>query len=609
MRRRAAALLLALTALASIARAQDPAALLPDDTFLYVELDAGAFERGLRQLDVVKILSNPGFREFFTPAFRKLQIDPADPAASILERLQVKEWLAGRAAVGVRGLTVAFEKRKRTTFTARKPIGVAVFHELLGALLGELLSDGARAQVGVRLDLDFAAVVEPGPRLSEQIRAFLRAPPFEVRRRAVQMGDRQLLHLSFPPLQLADKVYYEPQVYLHIGEKRVLAASDPKVLASMLAGGPPDSLSRSPHFAPVRERMTGGERVVFGWLDARRTLEIFAKFVPPVLTDLARRHGLASLRGAGVGVSITEGGVRESFGIALDGQPKGIWKLLDAFPGGMRSIEIAPRNTGALIGLKFDFQVFLKRVREVAEELAPGNGEEIEREFAESLSRIGFDLRKEVEPAFGDEIGLLLFKPEGIEPDWVFGVDLRDEQACRAILAKVRGMAEGWAEFKDIELDGGLKAVEVSSGFPGGSGVYAIARGHLFASSQKRLLLDAARKWGREGEKTLAKDSEVFRRALRGATGGEKENLIALSYLDLRSTLPDILGFWPVEMQLEDMLDLDNAPDPTHLFSELSGVAIAVRRDAHGVTVDFFSPVGVVWALPALLYARIAEWR
>ena len=107
-------------------------------------------------------------------------------------------------------------------------------------------------------------------------------------------------------------------------------ASTKSGMASALAGGPRASLANSPRLAAARKRMTGGHRVLFAYADLEFLVDVFKKLIPPIVYDMNEINGLASLKGLGLGVSITEGGIRESVGIIFDGNPKGVWTVLDA---------------------------------------------------------------------------------------------------------------------------------------------------------------------------------------------------------------------------------------------------------------------------------------
>jgi hypothetical protein len=595
--------------LAPFARADEPAVLMPGDTFLYLEADAVALEKGIRELDVAKTLADPKFRGFFLPGMRKLELDPSDPAGSFVKKLGLREWLAGRAAVGVRGLSVAFGERPRATYTPDNPVGAAFFHELFGALLTGVLSERQRGGLAVRLDIDFTAVLEPGPKLEAWLKGLLANPPFELKRRVVQIGDHELLHLSFPAIALPERgAYYAPQFYLRVGKKRWLAASDAKVLVRMLDGPVEQSLSKAPRFQAVRDRLTTGNRVIFAYLDARRAMRMFARFVPPVLTDLLEQHGLASMVGAGLGVSFVEGGVRESFGVALDGEPRGVWKVLDAFPPGLRSVEIAPKDALAVGGLKLDLGLLVQRLKEVGNAAAPGTGDALEQRIRKALTDNEMDADAFLK-AFGDEMGLFVLPPAGMTPDWAFSRDLRDLEAAATTIAKLKATLGFFdVAFPEAEIEPGLKGFRVAGAWLGDQPWGVTAKKHLFLASRREVLVDILNKWGTKDEPTL-RDNEQFARTMRGLNGVRVDELVFLAYVDLRNGLPLAASMLPfmAPRDLEEFVDLDHMPDLTHLTARLAGAAAGLRREKHGVTIDLYSPFGAVIIAP--LITPKALWK
>jgi len=597
MRRTVACLLL----LASLSHAQDPAALFGEDTFCYVELDAAALEKGFAGLDIAKIIADPKFRDFFMPGFRRFELDPADPIGTILKRLGIREWVAGRVALGLRDLKVAACERPANIYTPSEPVGIAIVHELVGELLAELLKRGELGRAtAAKLEMDFAAVLEPGPKLKKVLVGFLNNPPFDLKKRVVQLGERELLHLAFPPIALTEKIHYEPHFYLAIGEQRWLLATNAQVLAKMLDGGPRASLAGSPNFARARERHTGsGLRLAYCWLDAPRAIQVFSRLLSKRMAELLEKSGVKSVLGAGAGVSFVEGGIRESFGVLLEEKRQGIWSMLDAFPPGLRSIEIAPPETRALFGFKFDLRIFDRRFKQIAAVLG-------EKEFSlaeEIADAVDLDAEKDIEPAFGDEIGLMLFAPKkkGPTPDWVFGLDLRDTEAFGRILESIKKNLRGFVKFPESPLDENRMAFRIA-----GAGIEdpwcIVAKRHFFCVSRKELLLEVLDKWGVEGRKTLARDSATFARTLRGLATGKK-NIFGLWYVDLKSGLPDLLQMFPVGLprDFRGFVDEERRPDPAVLFERLAGAAAAISVDPHGVRFDVYSPVGAITLAPLWL--------
>ena len=319
----------------------------------------------------------------------------------------------------------------------------------------------------------------------------------------------------------------------------------------------------------------------------------------------------ASVRGAGAGVSFTEGGIRESAGILLDGDPKGVWKLLDGFPGGLRAIELAPPDTRILFSFKAHLRTLDQRAAELAKELPAANTQKVRDAIREICEIADLDCEKDVLPAAGDEMRVMIFQPKaGMIPDWVFGLDYEDEAAFRRLLASVKKAVGFFAKFPEVDLGNERKGFRIEAGLPDAP-VGLVEKKRMYIASRKQLLLDAFDKWGAERSKSLAKDSPVFRRTLRGLTGGSKDEIVALAYGDLRHGLPLAMGMLPAVFPrwLEDYVDMDNMPDPAVLFDRLAGVAISLRAGKRGITIDTYSPVGVATIGPLLLFRAVEEWK
>ncbi len=614
MKRLATALCALLLAAAPVlAQERGVAALLPGDTFLYVEADAGALMEGLPGLDLLRLLGSPAYRDFLRPGLERAGLDAEDPVAALLAHLPVRQYLHGKLAFGLRGFTVRLVDPDGTAETLvvspDRPVDAALLYRVLGRTMRwERL--GVDGTIDVRPD--FMLVAEPGPLGRQMLHAMLQDAGSDIRSDAVQIGGHSLTRLRASE-RLDAQVRLDLEVYADLRGDRWIFATDPEALVKALAGGPRDSLADSPRCGAVRARMTGGRPALFAFVDVAAALRMAERFVPPIVAESMAMSGLASLRGAGFGLSLGEGGVRESFGLVLDGEPKGVWRLLDCMPGGLRSLEISPPEAIAVVGAKFDLKLLVERLEETVKALMPGN-EEIIREGARDLLRGSpLDLEKDLLPAFGDEIGLILFPPPPGSmmpvPGWVLGLEVRDEAAFGRMLDLAKAAIEGQKSlgirFAPLKLEGGIDAFQTFAMLPMAPPVFAVHRGHFFGASDKDLLHRVLTVWGAEGSKSLSRDGEVFGKVLKGLNGGERENVALLAYLDVRNTLPialaNTIGRLP-----PGYVDLAHTPDFEELAGHLSGVAIGLRRDGQGITLDAFSPVGAV--IPAAILG-VAETR
>ncbi|MHC5032452.1 MAG: PDZ domain-containing protein [Planctomycetota bacterium] len=600
---------LALCALPAVAQ-EDPAALMPADAMVYLELDAAAVEKGLPELGLVKLLTDPRLRPFFQPTFDRLGLDQEQPVASLLEMLPVKQFLAGKAAVGVAGMTFRLKPKegKETVIhlSRDKPLDARAAHVVAGLALREEWDDDFEPDE-VSFSSDTLVFLEPGPALKALVLNFLANPPIPINRSKVNIGEREVERLVAP--MLGPTV----EVFAYLGEKRWLIATSRKLMADALAGGPRSSLANSPSHRSIRTRMTGGQGVLFGYADLQPLMKILSKLIPPIIVESSEITGLSSLRGLGFGISITEGGLRESVGVILDGDPKGAWKLLDAFPGGLHALEWAPPGAMAAVGMKFDAQLLVQRWREVAAEVVPGNEGLLEHALDGVFRRdLGWDFKQDVLPALGDEIGVFVFPPAmgGMIPDVVIGVDFSNEEVFRKMLERIKTLAAatGQVRFQPVQVTETIEGFQVFAPLPMQL-TFAVAKGHLFGASNPQLLQKVLTEWGAEGAPSLLKDGPVFAQTLRGLNGGSNGNLVALGYLNLRKSLPMAYTMLPMMMggaQLpKEWVDVTKVPDLQRMASHVSGAAVGLRRDGDGITLDAFSPAGLL--IPATAYTIYEE--
>ena len=74
--------------------------------------------------------------------------------------------------------------------------------------------------------------------------------------------------------------------------------------------------------------------------------------VAPIIMQEAEILGLTSVRGYGMAISMSHGGVRESSAFVFDGRPRGLFSLLDAMPGGLQTDDIAPGSTAGSASMR-----------------------------------------------------------------------------------------------------------------------------------------------------------------------------------------------------------------------------------------------------------------
>lgn len=606
-------------ALACPASAQQdsPAAAMPADVFSYLELDAGALDRGLHQLDLVGLLEDPEFYDFFAPLFAQLGADPARPIDSLFERAPIQAYLAGHAAIGLRGFRAWVERpdgsETRVVFGPDSPIDARALLDIAGLFASahldqEMGREWQPEHLKYEIGIDAIAVLEPGPALRQLVHdALANAAPWGpiAAIHADEVAGRPVTHISFD-LERTQGVVTD--LYADLSGERWLLATTVEGFTAAAALDPAASLASRADFVQVHQRMTSGDPVVFGYTNAQMEVAILRNFLPPILGEAAGILGLDSYRGSGFALSMTEGGVRESFGCVLDGAPGGVFRLLEAMPGGIEMTTRAPAGAAGLISVKFDPAVLFDRCVGLLDELLPGTGARLSAMAAAGAAAAGFDLRGELLDVLGDEISLVSFPPAmALTPDWLLAVDVKDEAAAARLLAKLQGImrAEGApVQFVATTLEGGVAAQSVKiQDFPLLPPVLAITHGRLLLGSSAGIVAKAANQWGSDPAATMAANP-VFQRTMRGLAGGDTSNLALLAYLDLRQVAPPVLGM-TLGMAPAEFVDVAAAPEIPAFAAHLGGVAMALRNDGHGLTLDTFSPLGVM--IPAVIAGVAAQ--
>jgi hypothetical protein len=583
-----AALVAATAARAPAQERIDPASNMPAETIAYAEADGGAAVQGFAELDIVRLVFAEEFKSFFSPMLEKIPASPAEMTKP------VTEWIAGQAAVGLSGVSLRLRKFdgswERVRITGDKPIDGKLFHRILRSNWTQFPGPS------MIVDFEGVAVVEPGPAMKAALDAFLESPPGAFTHKFVQRGARQILQIQFEPF-VEEGLWFAPEFHADMTGDRWVIATSAKLLAKATAKERRASLAEDPQFAAARNRHTSGRRVAFAYGNFRRVLEIAKPLLPPAGLDILELDGIASIRAFSFGMSVVEGGVRESYGIALDENPKGFWRLLDALPPGLEMIDKIPPRAAGLVGLKFDLELFMTRFEEVVGDLFPGYEKAVRGAWARAVLAAGIDLDQEVVPAYGDEFAISLFPPAaaGIPvPDFVTVFKLRDTQAFGRLVDKFRVLASQDDIFRveDYEFKDGGKGWRVTARGMPYLPVYRIHEGKFVGSSNATVMRHMLANWAKP-PKSLRNDSEVFKKVMRGLNGGETDSLVALVYGDIRAYLPLLVGFAAGTGVLpKELFKTNPMPDLKKMAQGVSGFALGIRRDKQGIALDIFSPTG-----------------
>jgi len=585
---------------------QGPAAArFPADTFLYLGVDAGALVKGLPQLDLAQLFANPDFRDFFLPLFQRIGADPDDPVGSLMNKLPIGQFLDGQAAIGLRGFRLKIAKadgsETRLEVLPGHPVDARTFFQVMGLVTSLEMAGGVDLDdLQIEMGLDAMLVLDPGPMTVQNVHFVLKHPERlggmirEVRQEG--LAGRNITHILFNPLATQGIL---TDLYADLEGPRWIVATNAETFQEMAKLAPADSLAAAPDFADLHQRLCPGHPLLFAFSDSAEQLALLENFVPPILTQALDLAGATSYRGSGLAVSLTEGGVHESLGLLLDGRPDGIWTLLDGLPGGIPTARKAPAGTAALLTFKLDPELLFGRFVELTGTLLPGVESQLEPLAAAGMKQAGLDLRADVFEALGDEADLILFAPAMIAapPDWVLLVKVKNEERAAGLLDKMEAMmgrTGARIEFRPTEIGDGIPARRILlKGVPILPPTLAIHHGWMVCASRPNLITEAVDQWGSDPKATLAGGSEAFQKTLRGLAGGESGNISLLAWLNLREFVP--LAFTAAAGMIPPQFaDAGYAPGPDEIAPYFSGAAIAVRHDNRAVTLDTFSPFGVL---------------
>ncbi len=583
--------------LAGLARAQEPsvAELCPSDTFLFLEVDSGALMRGVPQLDLVRLVQDPTMRAFLAPSLKQIGMTGEKPVEEFLARLKVADWLKGRAAIAVRGFSVTTRDgggaETTTKVSPAHPLGADLLLRVLGAVTARQTGlQRGEARVTVTFALDALVLVEPGPAGKALAEGFLES----ARKESFDVAGRKGARYHFGSMSM-EGVGAQLDLFGIAEGERWIFATERKTLESALSRDRRASLMGAPGFATARDRVTCGERLLFLHADVAAMLKMFRGAVPPLAAELLEKSGVASLRGVALGVSIVEGGVRESVGLLFDGKPAGALRLLEALPGGFETLSLAPHNASAFVGVKFDAGILVERFRELLATLLPGVDQQLDAGL-DALSReVELNLRETILPAFGDELALFVHPPQGLMslPDWVVTLKVRDAAKFQQLVDSALREVEGQGVRVNREVP--ERAADFALAFPGVpmlNPVCALREGRFLAASNTRTLKAFLEAPKADGFKRLAGDSAVFPKVMRGLTGGGTERLVALAFLDLKQLVP--LAQVGLMFAPENLVDRSQSPDAGLMSGFFTGIAIGVQRDGDALTIDTFSPVGLL---------------
>ncbi len=566
---------------------------LPSETFVYASFDAKALDRGIRDLDLAALLRESEVSTFLNPLFESVPgVDPKDPVASLLAQSPVSEWLEGEVAFGIAGVEISFggPDAKPMRVSPEHPVSAWLFHQITSV---KDLSDGKGNGREVWVSLDGALAITPGPALREHVKQFLASPPQHLAISHESVGGRDATVLT-----VTGPNGIHGRAWADLSGPRWCISGSKRTLEAAMHGSRQDSLASSASYRNFKGRVAPGPTAAFVMLDLKRAAGIVESCVPPIALEEMRILGLDGVRGLGLGISFVEGGVRESALIALDGEPRGLLAPLNSLGGGFPSLDAAPDRTAFFVGLRFDPERLVSEVREAAKQLAPNASGMVDEHLGHA--KIGsLDLMADVVPAFGSEVSLALAAPKtGIIPDAVFVLELRDVERFNKLLDQVKAQtgSEG-VEIRPLPLANGREGFSVM--VPGApvQPAFAIVGKRLIGAVSGPGLKSYLAKSTSDAD-TLKSDAGLasLRRAFAGTN---PESAAFWMYLDLKKSLPVVYeALTPMVPALiqESGAPLDAAQLPLAetVAAHLRSIALAVHCDGGGISIDCFSPTGMI---------------
>lgn len=566
---------------------------LPAETFFYASVDAAAFERGIRNLDLANLLRDAEVAAFLHPLMASLAeegIDPEDPIGSMLARAPTAAWLKGAASFGIAGFEFTLGNAGETTFrvSPEHPVSARLAHRMID------IENGDGTTGGTRFAVDALLSCEPGDELRTMVREFLAAPPSEFTVTTTRMAKKEItvVDIAFPDGK-------STRVYADLAGEKWIFGGTAHSFEAAISGGRQDSLARSRSYQNFHRRLTAGENALFMMFDAKRVLAMFRSFVPPILLEEAEILGIDTLRGIGLGLSFAEGGVRESLLVGFDGAPRGVFAPLAAFSGGFATLDAAPANTAFFAGLKLDLKKLVDSLEAESAVLLPNDAKLVGNSLAEV--QIGsFSLLNDLVPTFGDEISLALGPSNNpIVPDALFTLELRDPARFQKVLDYARSAgAEQGVELRPLPLADGREAFSlIVQGAPFQPAFVVDGNRLIGAISGYALRSAIARNQGKATD-SLADDPGLA--SLRRAMAGCSPKAAALwLHLDLSKVLPSLYEMGAVALPgliAEEGLPLDAAQLPLAetITPYLKSIALAIHCDEGGLSIDAFSPMGLL---------------
>ena len=582
--------------------AQSLADRFPADALVYFHADTTKLVDGAMSLDLVKLLDEPQVRDFLKPLGEAVPVD-GEGLRRVIDSVPWRRFVNGAVEFAVRGVHIELDGQGFDVSPAH-PISARTLNRLIGA--STRYADGSKPNVSV--SLDFVAAIDVGEGFPQFFDEHLKEAHHlgvDISSEPCKVAGRDALKIVIAPHQ-----EMPGQTVLLVKDgKRWWFGGSQSTLEQCLGAGTHDTLASAPAWRAFQAQVTAGDPALVAWFDVANAGRIFANCVPPIAKEECDLFGLSCVESFGYASSYVEGGVRDTFALTYNGAPTGFLSLLDCCDGGFKFLKTAPADTGLYIGARVDLAAFVEKLAKVTEELFPGSGAAFDKGLVHANHELGMDLRKELLPAFGNEIGLYLIPPGrgSMLPDGMVLLRIGDRQQFEKVLE--RGFTEasknGGIAFNEMKsLPEGVKGWTVVIPDAPIQPAMAIS-GDTLCIAKDPLALKSALKSLKAGAGKSAADNESLQRGLTGATGAKTaDGLSLLVFLDLKRAVELSYGFVPMvagQMQqaTDGKLDPANLPEPDVISRHFSALVIAGKSDAKGLTLSTFTPTGVLPLLAA----------
>jgi hypothetical protein len=521
----------------------------------------------------------------------------------MLRSSPVLDNIDGRFELAIRGCTVEIDGQ-RFEVSPDQPLQAGLLNKLVGFAMSLA---GARQGGGVLPDfsisLDFLLAVDVGPgftELEDWLRNGLQDSGAHFKRSTSEVAGHQVEKLSVafvPELPVVNS-----HLYLAKQKGTWLISGNEKTLASALTGSSP-SLADSKSFRNLTDLTSSERPALMAYFNVHQLCSMFHRLVPPIVLEELDVFGLTSVDALGFASSFVEGGVRDSLALSFRNPPKGILGLLNSSQQGMQFLARAPAETGIYLGLSCSPQEMLAESETLLDSLIPGSGRSLQAVFNEIHQQFGLDLRKDLLPAFGREVGLYVTAPGegGFLPEAMLMVEVDRRESFQTLIdhglmaASQHGMPVSEVNALPEGCQGWVVKIPDSPVQP----AIALTDQMLVVAMNALALKTQLREMSKGMPATNVTNNPAFASVAKGLTGQlSVESLDFLAFVDLHQAVTVGYQFLPmaassIEAELDGALDLSQMPQAEVVAKHFSGIGIGGACTDQGLSLNVFSPFGL----------------